>query len=273
MILTENINIQDSILFLLSARETLVNIVEATEVEHKEDLAKYIFDEASDYEVMHMLMLGDLPEEKYNQESEMALFSILKDQMLEDFEIVSEAMGSSSAVKTFLNEIDSVYPEYSTARPILEFNIAQEREFMAKEIITEADIAAELSRGQSAAIILKRLLSKGMEKGAALALIAKAKAKAALATGGKVASAVGGKAKALGTAGLEKGKAAGKFVAAKGQAALQAIRARAPSAIAAAKAAITRTAGMSIAGGALAALAGYAAFRTYKRFFKNLCLW
>ncbi len=122
MFITENQNIAESILFLLSARETLSCMVEASSVDHKNELKNFLMNEASDYEIIHMLMHEEMPNEKYDFTNEVRLFSDLKKQVLINYNIISEHMGES--VQTFIDEVDTVYPDFSSAMPVLEFQLS-----------------------------------------------------------------------------------------------------------------------------------------------------
>ena len=122
MFITENQNIAESILFLLSARESLSYMVEQSSVGHKDKLKNFLMNEASDYEIMYMLIHEQMPNEKYNFIEEIKLFSNLKEQVLINFSGLNKYIGES--VQTFINEVDTVYPEFSSAAPILEFQIA-----------------------------------------------------------------------------------------------------------------------------------------------------
>ena len=119
MFITENQNIGDSVLFLLSSRAALANIVEFSATENASDLVSFIHNEASDYEVMHLLVHGSLPEEKYNDVAEMFLFSQFKESMLMNHAFVTEMVGED-VFENILYEVDSLYMATSTARPVIE---------------------------------------------------------------------------------------------------------------------------------------------------------
>lgn len=122
MFITENQNVAESILFLLSARESLSYMVENSSISHKEILKNFLMNEASDYEIMYMLMHEEIPSEKYNFVEEIKLFSDLKELVLINFNVLNKYLGEN--VSTFINEVDTVYPSYSSAAPILEFQLA-----------------------------------------------------------------------------------------------------------------------------------------------------
>jgi len=119
MFITENQNVGDSVLFLLAARETLSSIIEGEESVNKNDLIKFIQVEASDYQVMNLLLKGTLPEDKYNAVDEALLFSEFKESMLINKNFVTEIIGDD-IFDNVLNEVDSLYMVTSTQKPVLE---------------------------------------------------------------------------------------------------------------------------------------------------------
>jgi hypothetical protein len=167
MFITENQSIAESILFLLSARESLSCMVEASSVDHKDALKNFLMNEASDYEIIYMLMHEEMPAEKYNFANEIRLFSDLKEQVLVNYNTLGEYMGES--VQTFINEVDTVYPDFSSAVPVLEFQLASEN------TLNEADPGAYLKKGRELGTTIVGKAKKGLEVLAAI----KAKAIAA----------------------------------------------------------------------------------------------
>jgi hypothetical protein len=120
MFITERQNYNESALFLLAARSTLSEVVNASKSQNKKDLVEFIHNEASDFEIMSLLTLGVLPKVKYSAFGERLLFSRLKEQVMRNFSTVVEHIGEST-INTFLHEVDSVYPRFSTQKPIMEF--------------------------------------------------------------------------------------------------------------------------------------------------------
>jgi len=137
MFITEHQNIGDSVLFLLSARSALANVVEASSVEKREELISFIHNEASDYEIMHLLLKGSFPKHKYNTVSEMLLFSNLKESMLINKDFIIEAVGQE-LFDNVLNEVDSLYGQTSTARSILEVDMTKDKELAMAFMINES---------------------------------------------------------------------------------------------------------------------------------------
>ena len=146
MFITENQNVGDSVLFLLSSREALANIVEQTGSENADELISFIYNEASDYEIMHLLINGSLPEDRYDAVAEMLLFSDLKESMLMNKDFVEEMVGEE-LFYNILNEVDSLYMEYSTAAPVLEFAASQDLELGLAWFISEAGAGSKIAAG------------------------------------------------------------------------------------------------------------------------------
>ena len=145
MFITENQNLGDSVLFLLSGRAALANIVEVSATENAPELINFIHNEASDYEVMHLLLNGSLPEEKYNDVAEMMLFSDLKESMLMNKDFVEEMVGEE-IFHNVLNEVDSLYMTMSTATPILEFEAQSNPEIAIAQMVVEYPTGARVAK-------------------------------------------------------------------------------------------------------------------------------
>lgn len=126
MFITENQSLTDSILFLGSARQALKYTIQESSIKSKDELISFIMNEASDYEIMNLLVRGELPKEKYNHTEELLLFSELKSQIINDIDVISEHFGFG-VVKDFINHVDSIYPNYSSAVPVLEHLVNQKK--------------------------------------------------------------------------------------------------------------------------------------------------
>jgi len=244
MFVTENQNMTDSVLFLLSARTALANIVQESDMKEKDELTKFLFNEASDYEVMHLLITNEMPDEKYNEVAEQYLFSILKEQMLRNSKVVTEAIGED-VFNNVLNEVDSLFPELSTTTPVLEFYAHQYRDIALGAYIFESS-NPELQEARHTAVGWKatKTLPKALRRptpGAQLSAIEKSRK---LAPGtwsaGRKAKVAAGQLKAYADMGLDKLSAFAKTPA-----------------------------GQGVGGAALAALLIYAAAKIYKRFFSK----
>ena len=120
MFITERQNYDSSTLFLLAARSTLAEMVQISGSKAKTDLIEYIHNDASDFEVMGLLMTGKLPPVKYSVLGEKLLFSNLKEQVMKNFGSLTQVIGEN-VLNSFLQEVDSVFPKLSTQKPVLEF--------------------------------------------------------------------------------------------------------------------------------------------------------
>jgi hypothetical protein len=257
---------------LLAARTALANIVEASKNDSKEDLISFIRNEASDYQVMHLLLQGTLPKEKYNPVAEATLFSYFKESMLMNKDFVTEMVGED-IFDNVLNEVDSLYMTTSTAKPVLEFAAQTDFDSALSLMITE-------NPAQDAAVI-KNLKAKIMNwandlrdaSGPAKQKIAAKIASAKKALAAKAAAVKGAVSPPMSTAPQAKlhsmkgantaiAKHKAKTLLGKGQAA-------AGKAGAAISKFATSKAGMATGGAAAAALAIYAGYKIYKRFFSQ----
>lgn len=120
-------NIRDSILFLLTSRKTISDFIVSESNLNDVDkvLAKnFIMNEASDYEIMSILMRSQLPDEKYDQLKENNLFDSLQIFISLNEDRLSTSI-NDNAMQSIL-EIDSV-SQYglSSSVPILEFIMEQ----------------------------------------------------------------------------------------------------------------------------------------------------
>jgi len=134
MFITERQNYDSSTLFLLAARSTLAEMVQISGSKAKTDLIEYIHNDASDFEVMGLLMTGKLPPVKYSVLGEKLLFSNLKEQVMKNFGSLTQVIGEN-VLNSFLQEVDSVFPKLSTQKPVLEFFAAVNKQGGAGEWI------------------------------------------------------------------------------------------------------------------------------------------
>lgn len=144
MYITENQNIGESVLFLLSARNSLSEMVEDSGHENADVMVNFLMNEASDYEIMSLLVTGQLPDEQYNQVAESYLFSMLKEQVLRNSETITEMIGERT-FNDFLGKVDSVYPNVSTAGPMLEFFSAQHPQIAGAMLLSERPRMGDLT--------------------------------------------------------------------------------------------------------------------------------
>jgi len=86
-------NIKDSVLFLLFARQTINEMIHNESNLNKTDKSlaeKYIMIEASDYEIISILQEGKFPETRYNHDNQIKLFKSLKESINLDKNIDKE---------------------------------------------------------------------------------------------------------------------------------------------------------------------------------------
>lgn len=127
----------NSVLFMLAVRKTLSEFLNYSRLDNKaKKLSRhFIMFEASDYEIMSLLLTGDYPSEKYNPLKEEKLFNRYKNIVLENFseleplvgknilknvitEITPSKSSSNVLLKTFLNEQDSKSSDSKTIKTI-----------------------------------------------------------------------------------------------------------------------------------------------------------
>jgi hypothetical protein len=305
MFITENQNFGDSVLFLMAARTSLSNIIDEHNTENAPELISFIQNEASDYQVMNLLLCGKLPEEKYNLVEEAMLFSHLKESMLMNKDFVTEMVGEE-IFDNVLNEVDSLYMATSTTRPVLEFAAQTDPTIAIACMITENPAGDALMAKNLKAKIMNLASdardAAGPAKEKIMQQIAAAKSKlaavgqAAKSKGAAMAGKMTGNTAAQ-KAGLQKAAAASPAQHAKLVAKQKAHAAQAKlgsmkganTAIAKHKAGVAAgkvkgaasaagkavgtfaktKAGMATGGAAAAALAIYAGYKIYKRFFSQ----
>jgi len=121
---TNIVNIPDSILFLTSCRLAIkesVMVNEELEKYTKLGLVDFVMNEATDYQVMSIVVNDEFIEEKYDAFDELNLFDQYKEMVVDNISEFSSVMGSED-LKSILYEIGPISQEgLSTATPILEF--------------------------------------------------------------------------------------------------------------------------------------------------------
>lgn len=112
-------NLTNSIDFLLSARETLGLLVAESYVDNNDELCNFIQNEATDFQILHLLMTNELPSEKQNL--------ALECELLEGFKkLISKKIGTLSEKIDYenldsLTELTSTsLANVGTATPVLE---------------------------------------------------------------------------------------------------------------------------------------------------------
>jgi len=239
MYITENQSIGESVLFLLAARNTLADMVSESGHENSETMVDFLVNEASDYEIMSLLVDGVLPDEKYDNGHEAYLFSSLKESALMNAAVVSEAVGDG-AFNDFMTKVDRVYPQLSTQGTMLEFFASQNRD-VALAVIFEAGETATagiLKAKGHETLMQKAQLAPGRIADTAGEVVGKVSQ-----AGGDALNWIQGQANSAAQAGQQASAKIAKFAQTPG--------------------------GQAIGGAALAALLAYASVKTYKRFFSK----
>lgn len=309
MYITENQNLGESVLFMLSARNSLAEMVEDSGHDSANVMINFLINEATDLEIMSLLVEGKISEEKYNEDYELALFSHLKEQVLANHETISEMVGAKT-FSDFMTKVDSVYPKMSTVGPMLEFYSAQDPQIATAMLLTErprfgASKAAQGPRDEFAAkgsiekAGARAPKSEPMDKEGSVSNDAAAKpdlgkpsdygastsgkgatTKGGDSGGGEPSDMYGGSSKNLGAGGSKSGLHAanrpdtgphppGYKMADTELHGLAAIKAHMTNAADAVSAFAKSTPGLVVGGAALAALLAYGAAKTYKRFFSK----
>lgn len=121
---TNIVDIPDSILFLTSCRLAIKETVMTNadlEQEDRYELANFVMNEASDYQVMNIVVNDEFVEEKYSLEDEINLFDQYREMVVDNIYEFAGVMESED-LHTILYEIGPVSQHgISTAVPILEF--------------------------------------------------------------------------------------------------------------------------------------------------------
>jgi hypothetical protein len=113
--------IVESLFLLKVARGYVAESIMSSDIEEKTELINYIQNEASDYEVMHLVTVGEMPEAKYDNVSEAVIWSIFKEAVILNAESLQEDILQED-IMTIVYEMGPVADfGYSSAQPILEF--------------------------------------------------------------------------------------------------------------------------------------------------------
>jgi len=267
MYITENQSIGESVLFMLSARNSLSEMVEDSGHENEDIMVNFLMNEATDYEIMSLLVTGVLPDQQYDQVTEAYLFSMLKEQVLRQSETITEMLGEKT-FNDFLTKVDSVYPTISTAGPMLEFFSAQIPEISGAMLLAERPRMGDVTAKKMADI-------PKPPAGPGDGSVAKPDLGDQTTYGGGPSGASSAKAIAQNKAKVADPNAHQPPGAEPSQLmrhakdAIGDIKAGINSAADAVSAFAKTTPGMVVGGAALAALLAYGAAKTYKRFFSK----
>lgn len=114
-------SVRESIIFLAYARNAICEMVEFLEEaddDRKKELTNYIQNEASDYEIIHLLVTEDIPEEKYDIVEEEALWEIFRRSIVHDLPLLSEYI-DLEVLETVIFDLGSVTAlSLSSAAPL-----------------------------------------------------------------------------------------------------------------------------------------------------------
>lgn len=229
--------VNESLIFLSIARNTLSDAISLSDKVNESKLVNFITNEASDYQIMSLLVDGTCPDEKFNSVEESKIWDKFSKSVMYEFKDLSKSIDPKS-LETVVFEMGPVSSfGYSSAAPIMEFQMDQG--FLTNKSLSEINMA---SLKAAAASGKKWAINKLARVGGA--------------TKGAVAGAKGG----YGVAGAKGAVAGAKMGAAQGSLA-------AGAAGGATKAAMVKTGALASTGAlAVAALTAYAAYQVYKRF-------
>ena len=115
----------ESLFLLKVARGYVSESIMSSDIEEKQELVNYIQNEASDYEVMHLVTMGEMPEDKFDSYTEAEVWNFFKKGVVMEFNNLIEDVLAEDLM-TIIFETGPVSDlGYSSAAPILEFHKAQ----------------------------------------------------------------------------------------------------------------------------------------------------
>ena len=119
MIIAENFNLNESLLFLLSMRETLCLLIDESNISYKKELKSFIINEASDYQIVSLILDGELPLDESQYFNELVLFERIRIEVKENKNLICEMFGAD-IFDDVAKKVDSISPKFSTRKPLLE---------------------------------------------------------------------------------------------------------------------------------------------------------
>ena len=119
MIIAENFSLNESLLFLLSMRETLCLLIDESNISYREELKSFIINEASDYQIVSLILDGELPLNESHYFNELVLFERIRIEVKENKNLVCEMFGAD-IFDDVIKKVDSISPKFSTRKPLLE---------------------------------------------------------------------------------------------------------------------------------------------------------
>ena len=123
-------SVRNSILFLALARNTICEMVEKNldeNISTKTELTNYIQNEASDYEIIHLLATNNMPEEKYDIVDEEIAWQAFRHQIVQDFSTLSENIEPSILDEVVFNLGSVTSLSLSSASPLREARADRDR--------------------------------------------------------------------------------------------------------------------------------------------------
>jgi hypothetical protein len=245
---TNIVDIPESILFLTSARLAVREVVKVSDTldEHmKEYVSYFVMNEATDYQIMSMVVGEEFSEEKHNLEDELYLFDQFKEMVVENYHEFSTFMEKED-IFSLIYEIGPISGEgLSTAVPILE-HLFESGILHEKPRKTVADLAFDA-----------RFKARGLKKSIPH------RVKGIAATGKGAAKDVSATASKYASKAAEKGRNVAFDARFKARGLKKSIPHRAKGL---AKTVVKSTAGKVVGAVALATAAIYAGVKVYQRF-------
>jgi len=114
----------ESLLFLKIARNSVCESIKSSEVNEQTELLNYIQNEASDFEVMHLITLGEMPEMKFDDLAEQAVWSVFQEDMVKAYDLFTVEEGYDiEDVNKLIFEMGPVSElGLSSATPVMELH-------------------------------------------------------------------------------------------------------------------------------------------------------
>jgi len=119
MIIAENFSLKESLLFLLSMRETLCLLIDESNISYRKKLKSFIINEASDYQIVSLIVDGELPLNESHYFNELVLFERIRLEVKQNKDLVCEMFGAD-IFDDVAKKVDSISPKFSTRKPLLE---------------------------------------------------------------------------------------------------------------------------------------------------------
>lgn len=127
----------NSLLFLNMVRREICESIDSSSVDHKEKLKSVIMNEASDYEILHLMTIGQFPKERYDPIIENILWDSFKRGIVKSYDKLVEKI-EPQYLDELIFEIGPVY-QYgmSSSNPLIEHQTVHG--MMSNEYLNEMD--------------------------------------------------------------------------------------------------------------------------------------